>query len=197
MKSSWARSWCAGPPYSALYVFSCSRGHHSNLHQTHTKTPHHPPWPPASTPVGSPWARPPRRPGLHAGGTLRSSFSAASRPARRWDLGDPLLRVAAGLHAGGTLLSILFSRDCASSAPDLPRPPPPQRYAGRGPTDARRVGLGRWSAPGRGAVGTRSLRPLSSVHVLSAGPTSRPFPQRYAGRGPSDARGVRHGVIRV
>ena len=42
-------------------------------------------------------------------------------------------------------------------------------------------------------LGTRSLRPLSSVHVLSAGPTSRPFPQRYAGRGPSDARGVRLG----
>ena len=58
-----------------------------------------------------------------------------------------------------------------SSVPDLSagltHRPCPQRYAGRGPSDARGVRIGRWPAPARGAVEPRFLWPLSSASLAA------------------------------
>ena len=89
--------------------------------------------------------------GLHAGGTLMRSFYAAT-----------------GLHAGDFLPFVRVL-----SAGPTPRPLP-HRYAGRGPSDARGVGLGRWSAPARGAPGTRSLLPCEPCAHSAQHPACTP-----------------------
>ena len=78
-----------------------------------------------------------------------------------WVLGCRVLRLASYCDA------CMFSHGIMGDVPTGPANRTlPQRYAGRGPTDARGVRLG---------------KPNCACTI----------PQRYAGRGPTDARGVR------